>query len=310
MLIDRPEGDGARRGEARPGVDDRHQQLPAPSRYRRSDMTTTFESAAVSHAGPRPDNQDSGCAGPHLVAIADGVGGNVGGAIASSLVINWLTRHGSGRPTSEGSAAWLSDAIAIGNRRIRAACAQKSRLKSMATTLTAIATTGDGVLALAHIGDSRAYLLRGGALVQLTRDHTWVQALVDAGSITPQQARTHPLRSVLLAVLHGTEDDIAKLEISTHPTQPGDRLLLCSDGLSGAVPAERMLGILAEAPGPAAAAALLQRAALDAPAQDNVTVAVADLGAVPHSSCEPPMKVGAAASATEESTQPLPTVGS
>lgn len=308
MLIDRP--DGARRGEARPGVDGRHQQLPAPSRYRRSDVTMTFESAAVSSAGPRPDNQDSGCAGPRLVAIADGVGGNVGGAVASSLVINRLARHGSGGATSAGSAAWLSDAIAMGNRRIRAACAQTPQLKSMATTLTAIATTGNGVLTLAHIGDSRAYLLRGGALVQLTRDHTWVQALVHAGSITPEQARTHPLRSVLLAVLHGREDDIAKLEISTHLTQPGDRLLLCSDGLCGTVPAERMLSILAQAPGPAAAAALLQRAALDAPAHDNVTVAVADLSAVPRSPCGPPVRVGAAASAPEEITQPLPTVGS
>jgi serine/threonine protein phosphatase PrpC len=294
MLIDRPQ----------------HQQVPAPPTYRHPDMTTTFESAAVSSAGPRPDNQDSGCAGTHLVAVADGVGGNVGGAIASTLVINWLSRRSFAGPTSEGSAAWLSDAIATGNRRIRAACAQQPRLRSMATTLTAIATTGDGVLALAHIGDSRAYLLRGGALVPLTRDHTWVRALADAGSITPEQARTHPLRSVLLAVLHGTEDDMAKVEISTHPTQPGDRLLLCSDGVSGAVPSERMLRILAGAPGPAAAAALLQRAALDAPAQDNVTVAVADLSAVPHPARVLPVKVGAAASAPAEIAQPLPTVES
>jgi protein phosphatase len=267
-------------------------------------VTVVFESAAVSSAGPRPDNQDSGCAGTHLVAIADGVGGNVGGAIASSLVINWLARQEPG-PTCQGSAAWLSDAVTTGNERIRAAYTQQPRLKTMATTLTAVATTGDGELAVAHIGDSRAYLLREGALLRLTRDHTWVQALVDAGGITAEQALTHPLRSVLLAALRGREDDIAKLETSTLLTQPGDRLLLCSDGVSGGVPSERMLCVLAGAPSPAAAAALLHQMALDAPAHDNVTVAVADVRAVEHSRHETPAKVGAADSARAETTQPL-----
>jgi serine/threonine protein phosphatase PrpC len=239
-------------------------------------VTVVFESAAVSSAGPRPDNQDSGCAGTHLVAIADGVGGNVGGAIASSLVISWLARQEPG-PTCQGSAAWLSDAVATGNERIRAAYTQQPRLKTMATTLTAVATTGDGELAVAHIGDSRAYLLREGALLRLTRDHTWVQALVDAGGITAEQALT----------------------------QPGDRLLLCSDGVSGGVPSERMLCVLAGAPSPAAAAALLHQMALDAPAHDNVTVAVADVRAVEHSRHETPAKVGAADSARAETTQPL-----
>jgi PPM family protein phosphatase len=176
----------------------------------------------------------------------------------------------------------------------------------MATTLTAVATTGDGGLAVAHIGDSRAYLLRDGALVQLTRDHTWVQALVDAGTITPEQSLTHPLRSVLLAVLHGEEDDASKVEVTTLRARPGDRLIVCSDGLPGALTTEQMRRIAAAAADPAAAAARLLRAALDAPAQDNVTVAVADVSATPPSPAKPPTTVGAAASEVEQGAMTLP----
>jgi protein phosphatase len=112
------------------------------------------------------------------------------------------------------------------------------------------------------------------------------------------------MRSVLLAVLHGSEDDLLKVETSTHAVHPGDRLLLCSDGLSGAVDADQMLRILATEPDPAGAATALLQAALDAPAQDNVTVAVADVTASRHPVCAPPMPVGAVA-AGNEATQPV-----
>jgi serine/threonine protein phosphatase PrpC len=112
------------------------------------------------------------------------------------------------------------------------------------------------------------------------------------------------MRSVLLAVLHGSDDDLLKVETSTYVVHPGDRLLLCSDGLSGAVDADQMLRILVTEPEPAAAATALLQAALDAPAEDNVTVVVADVTAGRHPVCAPPVPVGAVA-AGNEATQPL-----
>jgi len=268
-----------------------------------SELRVILRSAAVSSAGPRSVNQDSACAGPQLVAIADGVGGNVGGAVASSLVIDWLIRHGH-PPLAGATEVELGLAIAGANDRLRAVCTRRPHLKSMATTLTAIAVTPGGRLTLGHIGDSRAYLFRDGALVQLTRDHTWVQALVEAGTLSRRQASRHPMHSVLLCVLHGSEDDPLKVETSTHVVHPGDRLLLCSDGLPGAVDAQQMRRILATQPDPAAAATALLQAALDAPAHDNVTVAVADVTASRHPACDPPVPVGAVA-AGNEATQPV-----
>jgi protein phosphatase len=180
----------------------------------------------------------------------------------------------------------------------------------MATTLTAIAVTADGRLEMAHIGDCRAYLLRDGVLRRLTRDHTWVQALVDAGTISEEQARRHPLRSVLLAVLHGNEEDLAKVETSTHAVRPGDRLVLCSDGLSGAVGSARMRRILAAEPDPAGAAAGLLRAALDASAQDDATAVVADVTLVRDPGKAPPTPVGAVAAGGPPVLGPRPDRGS
>jgi PPM family protein phosphatase len=262
------------------------------------DVVSTYlgialRTAAASSAGPGPANQDSACAGPQLIAIADGVGGAVGGATASSMVIDWLIRQG--RRPGATTAGGLSRAIAGANQRLGLACVRWSDLRTMATTLTALAVTADGRLEMAHIGDCRAYLLRDGALRRLTRDHTWVQALVDAGTISEEHARRHPLRSVLLAVLHGNEEDLAKVETSSHAVRPGDRLVLCSDGLSGAVGSARMRRILAAEADPAGAAAGLLRAALDAPAQDDVTAVVADVTLVRDPEEAPPTPVGAVA---------------
>jgi PPM family protein phosphatase len=130
---------------------------------------------------------------------------------------------------------------------------------------------------LAHVGDSRAYLLRRGELIRLTTDHTLVQALLDSGAITPEQARAHPLRSVVLAALHGRPEDLAGLAVSALPVQPGDRLLLCSDGLSGVVPAATLQRVLRAERRPAAAASRLLMAALAAGTRDDVTAVVADV---------------------------------
>lgn len=231
--------------------------------------------AARSHTGPRPDNQDSGLVSPALVAVADGVGGNVGGAAASGLVISWLAPLGAGLLADEPDGG-MARLISAANERIRTAVTHRPRLEGMATTLCAVGVQGDTAV-LAHIGDSRAYRWRAPELVQLTRDHTLVQALMDAGSITAEEALVHPQRSAVYAALHGGTDDVEGLEVLALDLRPGDRLLICSDGLSGALPAQVIAELLAAAENADQAAATLLGAALAAPASDNVTVVVADV---------------------------------
>ena len=226
-----------------------------------------LDAAAVSIAGPRPDNQDAALASPRLLAVADGVGGNVGGAEASALAVQALARAG---------ATDLVGGIAAASTRLGVALDDQPQLKGMATTLTAVALV-DAQFVIGHVGDSRAYLLRDGELRQLTHDQTVVQSLVDAGVITEEQARTHPLRSVVLGALHGVEDDLTHLELSRIPARPGDRILVCSDGLSGVVRADLLARVLAEESRPEAAARRLVRDALVAGTHDNVTAVVADV---------------------------------
>ena len=233
-----------------------------------------LETAAVSTRGPRPDNQDSAVAGPRMIAIADGVGGNVGGAVASSLVANWLAPLASGI-TAEGSDDPLR-VIGSANERIRAAYTERPRLRTMATTMTALHVDLDG-LELLHIGDSRGYLMHDGELRQVSTDHTLVQALIDAGSLTPAEAKVHPQRSAVYAALHGADDDVAAVDVIRLDAVPGDRLLVCSDGLSDVVPPDVIATLLA-APGTLAeVAARLRDAALAGPPTDNITVVVADV---------------------------------
>jgi PPM family protein phosphatase len=264
-----------------------------------------LDGAAVSTRGPRPDNQDSAVAGPLMIAIADGVGGNVGGAVASSLVVNWLA------PLATGSAAAGAEdpvrVVASANERIRAAYTERPRLRTMATTLTAMHVDADGI-ALLHIGDSRGYLLTGGELTQVSTDHTLVQALIDAGSLTPAEARVHPQRSAVYAAMHGADDDVAALDVIRLDARPGDRLMVCSDGLSDVVPAEVLAGLLAGGT-PAQAATALRDAALAGPPTDNITVVVADVREGRPDA--PPVRlstVGAAGELREETAEALEAV--
>ena len=235
-----------------------------------------LHAAAVSIAGPRPENEDSACAGPDLLAVADGVGGKVGGAVASAVVIDQLSQalDDAAEPTTD---AVLADAVAAANRGIGTTATQHRRYQGMATTLTAAALGPDGRLVLAHVGDARAYLLREGRIVQLTSDHTFVQALVDSGVISAEQASVHPMRSVILNALRGMEDDLSDLDVSTHVVRPGDRLLVCSDGLSGAVRLETIHRVLRDEVRPGDAVTRLVRAALAAGTADNVTAVVGDV---------------------------------
>ncbi len=223
-------------------------------------------SAVVSISGPRPDNQDVGIAGVRIIAVADGVGGHVGGQVAARLVADEVS----------GADGDLAAAVAGANGRISAAIGERPELAGMATTLTAAQLTGEE-LVVAHIGDTRAYLLHDGHLAQLTHDQTVVQSLIDDGLITPEAARTHPLRSLVLGSLHGADDDLAALVTTHHPVVPGDRVLLCSDGLCGVVPTATLERLLQADSRPAAAVTRLVRAALAAGTQDNVTAVVADV---------------------------------
>ena len=235
-----------------------------------------FDSAVVSCTGPRPDNQDSALAGSRLVAVADGVGGNVGGAVASALVANWLAPLAFLPSTAQSGGSLLREVIAGANARIATAVEARPRLKTMATTLVAVLAVESGAV-LAHIGDSRVYLLREGRLTQLTRDQTLVQALVDAGDITPAEAAVHPQRSVVYAALHGDPGGLEALHVTPVDARPADRLMLCSDGLSDVVPAGQLERLLADPGPPEAVAGRLATAALEAATHDNVTVVLADV---------------------------------
>jgi protein phosphatase len=240
-----------------------------------------LEAAAASIRGLRADNQDAGCAGAQLLAVADGVGGKPGGATAAALVIRRLV--GSVAADVDAPDGGLAAAVAAANADLAAVATAHPELAGMATTLTAAVLAPQGHLVVAHVGDTRAYLFRRGQLRLLTTDHTFVQGLVDAGVIDSDQARRHPFRSVVVRTLQGREAD-AQVDVTVHPMRSGDRVLLCSDGLSGAVDPDLISRILSEERRPADATDRLLRAALAAGTHDNVTAVVADLvhaGAAP-----------------------------
>ena len=263
-----------------------------------------FEAAVLSCTGPRPDNQDSALAGSRLVAVADGVGGNVGGAVASALVANWLAPLGFASSEVPPGVSGLHEVVAGANARIAAAVAVRPRLNTMATTLVAIRADEWG-LSLAHIGDSRVYLLRAGRLAQVTRDQTLVQALLDGGDITAAEAAVHPQRSVVYAALHGDPTNLDNLQLTQVDARAGDRLLLCSDGLSDVVHAVELQRLLAAPERPAVVVHSLVTAALAAATHDNVTVVVADVVQEQASPAPHLITVGAAAQPQPEVTEAL-----
>jgi PPM family protein phosphatase len=218
----------------------------------------------------RHNNQDSMYAGPRLIAVADGVGGAAGGEVASRLTITALIPLDS-EPVDDPEIA-LRRAAADADVSIRETVAGDPTLSGMSTTLTAILATGDQ-LVLAHIGDSRAYRLRGGVLSQLTRDHTLVQSLIDEGQITEEEALTHPRRSWIMRALDGRGQP--DLDLSAIDVEPGDRYLVCSDGLSSYVSeADITAGLAGDEP--QLAADRLIDLALRAGGPDNVSCVVAD----------------------------------
>ena len=257
-------------------------------------MSTPILSAAASHVGKiRASNQDSGSVGNHLFVVADGMGGHAGGDVASALAI----RHLVGLDRPYGSAEEAREEIYRGildaGKELTRAVADHPELTGMGTTLSGMVRVGDKVV-VAHIGDSRIYLLRDGVLEQITADHTFVQRLVDSGRITPEEAAVHPRRSVLMRVLGDVD---VEPEIDTHvlDTQPGDRWLLCSDGLSGYVAEREIAEILLTTHDPEEACEKLIQASLAEGAPDNVTAVIVHITESDVSPPREPHVVGSAA---------------
>jgi serine/threonine protein phosphatase PrpC len=206
-----------------------------------------------------------------LFAVADGIGGFEAGEVASSIAVRVLEDLEPGAP--------FEVAIQEANRQILAVGRGDEKLSGMGTTLVAVrfGRTQERPLAeIAHVGDSRAYLLRGGNLRPLTEDHSLVAELVRSGDLTRDQAAEHPQKNLITRAL-GAEEEV-DVDTTAFPVEAGDRILLCSDGLSDMVPEVRISEILADSPDyPETPARRLLSAALDAGGTDNVTVVVVDV---------------------------------
>jgi len=258
-------------------------------------MTLRLCVAARSDRGlVRRGNQDSVYAGMRLAAVADGMGGAAAGDVASSIVITALAPLGDQDP-GPGVLDALRQAVELADQRLRAAVAVDPALDGMGSTLTGLLLSGTR-LTVVHIGDSRAYLLRDGEFRQLTRDDTFVQMLVDDGHITAEAAQTHPQRFLVTKVLQGNS---VPAEYTVREARPGDRFLVCSDGLSGVVEFDALWQTLKEYPDREACVDQLLDQALAGGAPDNVTAIVADIADVaPDTEDIPAPIIGGAAAVT------------
>jgi protein phosphatase len=269
-------------------------------------MPFAFHYAARSDVGMvRSENLDSGYAGPRLLAMADGMGGHAGGDIASSTVIGALVDlDGEALGSSEASSALLQRITAANDQLAEIAKAEPA-LHGMGTTLIAILRSHNK-LVLAHIGDSRAFLARDGKLTQITKDHSFVQNLVDEGRITEEEAMGHPQRSLVTRVLTGQDDD--EPDVTVREARIGDRYLIASDGLTDYVAGDTIAEMVLAGETPGATADRLVALALKAGAPDNVTIVIGDVVDVTKVTAPPtqPQIVGAAATRTKGGTRPIP----
>jgi protein phosphatase len=235
-------------------------------------MTLTLRYAAQSDRGLIRDlNQDSVYAGPRLLAVADGMGGMAAGDVASNIVIAAMAPLDEDVP-GDAMVDALRHAVGIANQGLRDTVDANPQLEGMGTTLTAVLFSGSK-FGMVHIGDSRAYLLRNGEFAQITKDDTYVQMLVDEGRVSPEEASSHPQRSLLTRALDGRDIDP---EYSVRQVLRGDRYLICSDGLSGVVSAETIGQTMQEIADPQACVERLVQLALRGGGPDNITVVIAD----------------------------------
>ncbi len=223
----------------------------------------------------RSSNQDSGYCGYQLFFVADGMGGHAGGDIASAIASQRIALADAKSETVEEAIESLKRAILEANQMLSATVVDHPELEGMGTTFSGMLRHGNQMI-IAHIGDSRIYLARDGEVKQITNDHTFVQKLVDMGRITPAEALVHPRRSVLMRVLGDVSAD-PEIDIAIYDAMPGDRWMLCSDGLSGVVPDGVMNRILTSKVPTEEAAELLVGEALEFGAPDNVTVVITDV---------------------------------
>lgn len=238
----------------------------------RSDLAL-IELASASDVGRvRSDNQDRDLLAPPLIAVADGMGGHLGGGTAAGMAVDALRGVGS---TTDPTA--LLAALKEANRAIARAATDDPDLTGMGTTATA-ALLEDGILYLVHVGDSRAYLIRDGRIIQVTQDHSVVAEMVRRGALSADAAESHPARHVITRALGVDADiDIDALRVDL---EPGDVVLLCTDGLSGPVPDDEMLEVVQASLTLEDAAEQLVQRANTAGGPDNVTVVLARVDAV------------------------------
>ncbi|MDO5025241.1 MAG: protein phosphatase 2C domain-containing protein [Trueperella sp.] len=238
-------------------------------------MSVHLKYAAFSDIGlVRKSNQDAGYASANLLAVADGMGGAAGGDIASSVVISHLAQIDDTHQ-AEDLLPLLHATLDVAHAELIDRSQEKKELAGLGTTCVAILRTSNK-LAMVHIGDSRAYLLRGGKLTQITHDHTLVQYLVDHGELSPEEAENHPKRNVIMRAI-GDLPEPLELDESIREAVPGDRWLLCSDGLFGVVSYETIAETLLEYSDLDECGEQLISLALAGGAPDNVTVVLADV---------------------------------
>jgi PPM family protein phosphatase len=238
-------------------------------------MTLHLRWAAGTDQGHvRSNNEDCYYAGDRLLVVADGMGGMAAGDLASRIAIDAMTPLDVPIENDHQMDA-LHRALEVANGRIADTVAADQSLEGMGTTLTAVIFSGTQA-AMAHVGDSRAYLMRDGRLNQLTKDDTYVQMLIDQGLIRPDEAAGHPRRSVVTRVLQG--EPVSPAYVIVQP-EPGDRWLLCSDGLTAVVTNEMIEQEMLTAADPKTCTERLIDLALRGGGPDNVTVIVADVTA-------------------------------
>jgi PPM family protein phosphatase len=239
-------------------------------------MTLALHYALQSDVGLlREGNEDSAYAGPRLLAIADGMGGHAAGEVASAVAISAIAPLDRQGLTGESEMlGGLAAAVASARSTLHDMSMADPATEGMGTTLTALLWAGEEV-AICHIGDSRAYLLRDGDLYQITRDHTLIQSLVDEGRLSPAAAATHPQRSLIMRALQGSTD--VDPDLTMHKAILGDRYLLCSDGLTDVVTDEAVHETLVTVPDAETAVQLLINQAIANGGPDNITCIVADV---------------------------------
>ncbi len=268
-------------------------------------MVLRLRYAARSDVGMvRPGNEDSGYAGSWLLAVADGMGGHAAGELASAMAVASFAEVADARLGEAEALSVLGDAVDLSSDRIADVISREPQFQGMGTTFTGLAWLEDR-LALVHVGDSRAYRYRDGELTQLTKDHTYVQTLVDSGQITPEEAATHPRRNLIMRAIDGIHT--VEPDLSIRDLQSGDRYLLCSDGLTGVVGADVIAREMATGE-PTGVVTRLVDLALEGGAPDNVTVVVADVVDGPEVRAEDALPVVVGAAGESRNRRQLPNV--